>query len=273
MTSAIVLGSNGFLGSRIVKAGEGRLSPEVVNQVLTSRDLDTFAGKVERIVKLREASAIINCLGRRHGTEEVLNLANHQIPVALMQVARSLGVQLIHLASASEVAAFTSDRVSMSDYSRSKLAGTQACLEYEKSKVLRIYNMHGLPHQESSGLHQLCHAIAESQRNSRVVEIIDTVRDYVSVDHVVSEIIRSLDDTSAGLREVCSGQPIRLSEILAQLQQSRLDRYEVVFAPATEVGPVIGPSKYTKIGASDKRTLLLRIAREVQTCAESLTQE
>ena len=135
----------------------------------------------------------------------------------------------------------------------------------ENATVLRVYNLHGLPHQSSSGLHQLCRSVRIALDRGTQPALIDTTRDYVHWQTVLNALNKALDLNSNGLIEVCSGFGISMSELIKGLPQNIRAQIEEQLVPADYFRSVIGPKQDFSYEESAKSTLLGALIHEVLT--------
>jgi nucleoside-diphosphate-sugar epimerase len=277
ISQALVLGSGGFLGQLILSAVGVRYSPLRVSRVRDESDLPRFEREVENLLKHNPQAAVVNCIGIREASLDIMKVLNGRIPESLARVAERHGAKLIHFGSAAEtiqLAQKDSEGVGTPPaatlaYGMTKRAGTEACLAYENATVLRVYNLHGLPHQSSSGLHQLCRSVRITLDGGAQPSLIDTTRDYVHWQTVQLALNTALDFSSCGLIEVCSGFGISMSEIIEGLPLDVRTQVSDQLKPANYFAPVIGPRPTLGVEASSKPTVIDALRDEVMTCASS----
>ncbi len=221
-THAFVLGSGGFLGRIILAEPGARYSPLRISQIHDETDLPRFEHEVENALEHNPQAAIVNCIGTREASPELMKVLNVGIPESLVRVTERFDARLIHFGSAAETTQLAqkategihSPAGAISAYGITKRAGTEACLTYKNATVLRVYNLRGLPHQSNSGLHQLCGILRVALGGGVLSPLIDTTRDYVHWQNVRIALNLALDSDSYGLIEVCSGFGIAMSEIV-----------------------------------------------------------
>jgi nucleoside-diphosphate-sugar epimerase len=169
----LILGSNGYVGSRILSVGTARHVPLCVSRITNENDLLRFEQEVQHAIGMHPDAALVNCLGVRSSSRKNMELLNVRVPETLVKVLQKSEMRLIHFGSAAEIvevipkAESTSIAVPPQSllYSQTKRRGTQIALSHKDAVVLRLYNLHGLPHQTDSGLHQLCLRIRSSLNN------------------------------------------------------------------------------------------------------------
>jgi nucleoside-diphosphate-sugar epimerase len=276
-TQAFVLGAGGFLGRLILSEVGVRYSPLRVSQVRDESDLPRFEHEVENLLKHNPQAAIVNCIGIREASLDMMTVLNGGIPESLARVAERHDVRLIHFGSAAETIQLAQKEsggigtlpAAMLAYGMTKRAGTEVCLAYENATVLRVYNLHGLPHQSSSGLHQLCRSVRIALDGGEQPSLIDTTRDYVHWQTVRLALNTALDFNSCGLVEVCSGFGIAMSEIIEGLPLGVRTQVFDQLKPANYFAPVIGPRSSLGVEVSSKPTVIDALRDEVMTCASS----
>lgn len=274
---ALVLGSGGFLGGLILSDVGGRYRRLLVSQVRDQSDLPRFEREVENHLAENPQAAIVNCIGVREAPPSIISVLNTGIPVSLARVAERHGAGLIHFGSAAETTQLAQKNgegvgtppAAMLAYGMTKRAGTRACLAYEKATVLRVYNLHGLPHQSSSGLHQLCRSVRMTLDGQAQPSLIETTRDYVHYQAVRLALSTALDSNATGLIEVCSGFGIAMSEIIVGLPLDVRTQVFEQLEPANYFAPVIGPRNNLGVEVSSKLELIDALRDEVMTCASS----
>ena len=276
-THAFVLGPGGFLGQIILAEAGARYTPLRVSQVQDENDLMRFEREVENVLKHNPQAAIVNCIGRREASLDLMKVLNVGIPEILVKVTKRFEARLIHFGSAAE----TTQSVQKASegihpapaatltYGTTKRAGTDVCLTYEKATVLRVYNLHGLPHQSSSGLHQLCRSVRIALDRGTQPSLIDTTRDYVHWQAVLNALNNALDFNSNGLIEVCSGFGIAMSEIIEGLPLDVRTQVAEQLKPPDYFAPVIGPHPTLGEDATNKSNVVRALSDEVTTCASS----
>jgi len=277
VTQAFVLGSGGFLGRRIVIEDGARYSPYQVSRLCHESDLPRFEREVENLLKHEPEIAIVNCIGIRDAPLATMELLNVRIPESLTKMTAKHGSRLIHFGSAAETTQVTkvqsngagSPPPAMLTYGATKRAGTQACLAYKNATVLRLYNLYGLPHQDSSGLHKLCRSVQVALNGDAQPSLIDTTRDYVHWESVRLALDSALDLKSCGLIEVCSGFGISMTEIIEGLPFAVRTQVAEQLKPANYFAPVIGPLSGLSVEVSSKSVVIDTLRDEVMTCASS----
>jgi nucleoside-diphosphate-sugar epimerase len=231
----------------------------------TSEDLRRVRSLLQTKLSPRPTLTVINCVGMRGGNEKALNVVNADFPAVLAEVTTEVGAHLIHLGSAAEIVT-TPQGVASTIYQQSKRRGTDGVLRFPHTTVLRIFNLHGLPHQEFAGLHAVCQSLAARRVGAPPPQLFDTVRDYVHWSHVIEVIQNAVAEGPMGLEEVGSGHSIALSEIIG-------------FLPGADAGALldtlIKPDLYSSAVSTaphrapdfSRDELLALLAREVSECA------
>lgn len=223
-TPGVVLGASGFLGSHLMENYPDDLIAGPRLKVKTAADLAILEGTLDNFLDEVPTHAIFNCIGLRKGTDDQLTLANQDVPRVVVDVAAKRSVRVIHIGSAAEL---VSAREGVDPevarpllrYSESKKAGTREVLQYDQAVVARIHNLHGLPHQPSSGLHSLCIAIRKLSERQQPLEspIIDVTRDYIHWQAALAEVRAIVDKTIKGIIEIRSGISLPLHAIVEEL--------------------------------------------------------
>jgi nucleoside-diphosphate-sugar epimerase len=268
----LVLGSRGYLGGKLLKSASGAFKALPVSRVETPEDLPRFAAQVRAALARMSGATLINCIGLRVGTADHLNLINASIPAVLAEVASDCGSHFIHIGSAAETVA-PLPGVSLSavaqalEYGVSKRVGSSACLEFPLTSVLRVYNLHGLPHQSDSGLHQICLAHSAFDKGENVSSLINTTRDYVDWQTVVTAVEEAVTIGPMGMREVCSGVGVSVSQILEAINDGPSRIITASLVPADLIGPVVGSDAWPISNVEDSLELAARLALEVAACA------
>ena len=266
-----MLGANGYLGQRII-GGRSRFIPVDIGRVNSGSDLLMVRVSLEQAIDAYPDIPVLNCIGLRHGTETELALLNSDLPKTVAAVAELTGTALVHIGSAAELLrplqmsdeAFIDVPATARAYAASKVAGTKAVLDYGNGTVLRVYNLHGLVHQENSGLHQMCLAIRAAMKSSPEEELVDTVRDYVHWRDVRAAVDMALEDPIPGVVEICSGVGISMADIACRLPSPLGDAVTQMLVPADLYSPVVGPPS-----GIDPHVLALELCKEVLECASS----
>lgn len=223
-TPGVVLGASGFLGSRIVEHYPDDLIAGPRLNIHRATDLGVLEGTLNSFLDDVPTHAIVNCIGLREGTDEQLTLANQVIPRVVVDVAAKRSVRVIHIGSAAEL---VSAREGVNPdvarpllrYSESKKAGTREVLQYDRATVARIHNLHGIPHQSSSGLHSLCLAIKRLSERPELLNspVIDVTRDYIHWQVALAELRAIVDKNMKGIIEIRSGISLPLHAIVDEL--------------------------------------------------------
>ena len=268
---ALVLGANSYLGQRIV-GGRSSFIPVDIGRVNFESDLVKVRMSLEQAIDAYPDIPVLNCIGLRHGAATELALLNSDLPKTVAAVAEPTGTALVHIGSAAELLrplqmsdeAFIDVPATARGYAASKVTGTEAVLDYRNGTVLRVYNLHGLVHQEHSGLHRMCLAIRAAMQSSPGEELIDTVRDYVHWRDVRAAVDSALKDPRPGVMEICSGVGISMADIACRLPSPWGEAVAHMLVPADLYSPVVGPPS-----GIDPHVLALELCEEVLECASS----
>jgi nucleoside-diphosphate-sugar epimerase len=223
VTTYLVLGASGFLGSHVHEAlGQCDESPDLV--AVSRRPphialspgsswvpVDLVTAPVAELVALIEASrpdALINCAGRTSGSAEQMWELNTTFVDKLVQALRLSGPRpFVHLGSAAEYGAQprdvsireTAPTHPVSDYGRSKLAATRIITNAAErgdicATVLRVFNPVGprAPADSLAGraVRELKMA-QEAKRSSVTMGPLSAYRDFVAASDVASAALRA----------------------------------------------------------------------------------
>ena len=192
--SVSILGSNGFIGSAIV------------------RNLIVKGWKIDRATELDlgnfsirdEVDTIINCVGTFSADEKLSYYINSQFPAKLAKQTAILGSRLLHFGSSAEYApnenliTETSATKATDIYSKSKLLGSNAVIETGSSSrniVLRPFGVvQNIGDPKPSHPSNLMSAISDAIANKVVkVKNPNAIRDLVNVNEVAKATIKLLD--------------------------------------------------------------------------------
>jgi nucleoside-diphosphate-sugar epimerase len=192
--SVSVLGSNGFIGSAIVRnlIHEGW----EIDQA-TELDIGNFSIR-------DEVETIINCVGTLSADENLAYHINSQFPAKLAKQTAMLGSRLLHFGSSAEYApnenliAETSATKATDVYSKTKLLGSNAVIENGSSGrniVLRPFGVvQNISDPKPSHPSNLMSAISDASTNKAVkVRNPNAIRDLVNVNEVAKATIKLLD--------------------------------------------------------------------------------
>lgn len=273
---ALVLGSNGYLGNKLLQSSSGVFKRLPVDRVTAASDLKRFAAQVREALAEQEGASLINCIGLRTGTDHDLHLINASIPAVLAEVSSDCLTHLIHIGSAAEtLVPLPSVTLSlpvvtqMLGYGTSKFAGSTACLDFPMTTVLRVYNLHGLPHQNHSGLHKLCVAYSSFKKGVDTPALINTSRDYVDWMTVVNAVEEAVAVGPSGFSEVCSGVDVSIAQILEAIDDETAGALTDSLREADLFETVKGASPRSAISHEDSNSIAARLASEVLECASS----
>lgn len=274
---ALLLGSTGYVGSRILSVSAARYIPLRVSRITNEYDLIRFEQEVQKALEIYPDAALVNCLGIRSSSRENMELINVGVLESLIKVLETSQTQLIHLGSAAEIAEviheadLTTSTVSPHSltYKETKSRGTEIALTYKNALVLRLYNLNGLPHQPDSGLHQLCLRIRSSLNNDPLEVIVDATRDYVEWRKVPVILDRVMRSKMTGLLELCSGFGTSISDIVHELPNDIRDEMSGLLVAPDYFSPVIGIRKVIDPSIISSQEIAKKLSREVLSCAFS----
>jgi nucleoside-diphosphate-sugar epimerase len=178
----------------------------------------------------------VNAVGILDGSPAVMVALNAVLPGRLADICalRRPGTRLVHIASSAEYGAVVfgtsvaedAPTNPVSDYGRSKLAGTRAVLERARAgldaRVLRVFNPVGAGAAASSllGRAALMLRAALASRSARVtLGPLDAYRDFVDARDVADAVVRAALSPGGGdvLLNVGSGHAVQAREAVRQL--------------------------------------------------------
>lgn len=266
--AVVVCGPTGFLGSRAIEASEGEYSGLSIPRMETSEDLRHVRALLQERLSLRPSFTVINCVGLRGGSENALNVVNADFPVVLAEVTSEVGANLIHLGSAAEIVR-TPRGVASTAYQESKRRGTESVLRFQHTTVLRVFNLHGLPHQQSAGLHSVCQALAASRIGASLPQLFNTVRDYVHWSHVIERIQHAVSNGPLGLEEVGSGHGIALSEVIESLPRDDAETLLRTLIEPDLYSSAVSTTSFRGSPLLSRDEIVALLAIEIDQCASS----
>jgi nucleoside-diphosphate-sugar epimerase len=223
MTTYLILGASGFLGSQVHEAINRSTTPPAI--VAVSRNppriplpnnsswvpMDLTRASVEELVVLIQASrpdALINCAGRTSGTSEQLWEINTTFVDNLIQALRVAGpTPLVHLGSAAEYGvqpegvpiSESAKPEPVSNYGRSKLAATRKVLAATNdgdiaATVLRVFNPIGLRAPADSLARRAIDQLILAQKHHRhsiSLGSLSSSRDFVAASDVATVVLQT----------------------------------------------------------------------------------
>jgi nucleoside-diphosphate-sugar epimerase len=241
MTAVVLIGASGWFGRRL----RDRLPGCTV--VAADDILRTEGAALPPLLGDRD-TVIVNAAGARHGTEEVMQRLNVDLPTLLGDAVARDGGHVVHLGSAAEygldqpdgVCHESADALPGSDYGRTKLAGTQRLLGGGLATVLRVFNVAADPPQEGSPLADVVARIAAAIARGADVEVVSagTVRDWVSADFVCASVVHAAEVRPAGVYNLCSGAGVRMGDAVEEALNAigvAVGVRDLAMAPATVV--------------------------------------
>ena len=215
--SLAILGANGFIGSAISKKLISNGWKVENNEVLDLSDYTSWENN----------DFIINCVGTTNPNEEIAFRVNAEFPAKLAKFAAKTGAKLIHFGSSAEYASsknLISEKSATKTediYSKSKLEGTNAILEFGKigrSTVLRPFGIiqrvsDPIPAKPS----KLLKIISEASSQQKVeVKNPEAIRDLVGIDDLALITVKLLDSDREwpSIANISSGVGHSLREIV-----------------------------------------------------------
>lgn len=272
---AVVLGAGGYLGRCLLEAYPGDLMPGPRFKATTATDLANVEKTLDNFLREESTHALVNCIGLREGTDAELTLANQYVPRIIANVARARSLRLVHIGSAAELLVA---REGVNEeaarpllrYSESKKAGTREALGHANALVARIHNLHGLPHQSSSGLHTLCLAVRGVTEGQQSPEssVVNVSRDYIHRQLALEKVRALVDDGEVGVVEIRSHISVSLRSIVEHLPTRLQSQLLLRLSPPDILSDVL--SSHGSL--STPRSISLKaaeLAGEVIECASS----
>jgi GDP-4-dehydro-6-deoxy-D-mannose reductase len=244
MRSAVVTGSQGFIGRFLVDAllqrgvavtTIGRKpSADMTHVVLDSASWNSRA--LDRVLEDAEPDCIFHLAGRARGTPAELTSTNADLVRALLRALKRTGLRprLIIAGSAAEYGAAIRDGepvretapcAPLSPYGVSKQAQTRAALAYGDATdtpvlVARIFNVLGPCMPTHLAIGDFVNQIMSmpGDRGTLHVGNIDVRRDMIDVEHIATLLCQLADKLDArGVVNICSGQAPLLRDLVEML--------------------------------------------------------
>lgn len=275
----LILGASGYLGGKILHTAgiHGRSMP--TSRIGDVNDLDTFSERLKIELGGGRYRSVVNALGVRNGSRHAMHMVNATVPEIIVSVAAECHTRVVHLGSIAEASSWDDAHVTSGDpamilartYAETKRRGSEVCLASGIASVLRVHNLHGLPHQHGSGIHHLCQSLRHlSSQDAHPFRVVNTTRDYIGWQRVVKVVLAAaFAPPKTAYIDVCSGLDITVSEIVGAMPvdvganlASRLIEPDWPVATIQEGRIPTGES----IG---KAALIRQLASEVVTCAFS----
>ena len=239
-----VLGATGWIGSAIMRRIPCAL-PISTGRALNDGLAAAFAAAGG---ELSGPAVIVNAAGARLGDPADLAPLNAGLAAELAGFARTHHVSLVHLGSAAEyglasdVNWVTEDMPAhpVSDYGKSKLAGSNAVLESGQGCVLRLFNIVDSPPQPGSPLADIHQRILRGVRLGEPVEVLsaEIARDYVSREFVAESVAAAAELRLTGLFNLSSGRAVtvrHIAEATVRKLGSEITVRDLVAVPANSI--------------------------------------
>lgn len=238
---AIVVVGQGWVGRRLVDALR---DVDVAASGWSPTRVPNGAKRTASLLKLLDRSpdtVVVNAAGRTRGTLAELVDANVTFPTWLAELLNEAGSRLVHLGSAAEYGATTSDEPiredatahPSTDYGRTKLDGTLSVLgrgHPGSTIVLRPFNLVGPGAPPGSPVAEFAAAIEALDSSGGSVEVRwpATVRDFTTVGQLATSLVGLLSaDEHPPIVNVCSGVGVRFDAVIQALGR-RIGRQVVV---------------------------------------------
>ena len=219
--STILLGSNGWIGSHILKNPEYRLKT-LDSSNLNKHDFETW-------LHFQMAECYINCIGKNSGSEANMEWANIGVVEALLKHAKKTGARVITLGSASEYGDIQVPEINEnldpnpnSIYGKQKLVANQMLNEFVidggSGVATRIFNVIGPKQSLKTALGQITNRMRDQKAGGElVIDNYDVVRDYISLEFVVDVLVKLTSLHFNGTLNIGSGKPIILIDLLNEI--------------------------------------------------------
>jgi nucleoside-diphosphate-sugar epimerase len=246
----LVLGGSGFVGKHLL-ATLNAADTEVISVSRTALHVpkvmrcvrgivaDLFReDAVGRILRETQPTVIVNLVALKQGDAGLLCSANVSLPVGVlgMTLRWAPHARLVFVGSAAEYGLAGNTEPMLTEnspcqpsgmYGLTKLAGTVASLSLARQlglclSVLRPFNIIGAgsPRELVVGaiIERIIASRAQGERQPISVGRVDSIRDFVAVEDVVSAIVSlARHDLSPAVYNVCSGEPRSIEEVVGIL--------------------------------------------------------
>lgn len=274
----LVIGT-GWVGTRLVAAFERR---GITSAAWSPRGSQLRTGGEDRLEAVLDSlgpQLVVNAAGRRAGGEDEMLDANAHFARWVAERVAPIGARLIHLGSAAEyghpgsgaaVAESTECRPTTA-YGRTKLAGTEAVLEWrDRADVLvaRPFNLVGPGAPPGTPVAQFAQEVAALGPAGGAVSVQwpPTVRDLITVEQLARSLVELASvPTLPGVVNVCSGGGVSFREIVEALGRRRGVEVRVETSGEPGIPTVIGDPSLLRslIGAAPQPLEPDAVARAV----------
>lgn len=258
MTRFLVVGGRGFIGRRVLES-LGSTDPVVGTtrryleglQHVEAADPADLHDALDRV----RPDVVVNAAGLLAGTYDELWTANVTLVRRLVDEVGERGLRLIHTGSAAEVGDPGTDRPidesvachPLSDYGRSKLAGTQVVIDAQHrgldAAVARVFNTVGPAQHPVQPLGDAIRRIRDLDPQGGALSVgnCQVVRDFVEVGFV-ADAIAALGHAPrlAPVVNVCSGTGRPVQELIEALLAARGTTAQITDLGEPAIPAVVG---------------------------------
>ena len=218
-----IIGASGWIGRAVRSLAATTESTTEVFSV----DLNTTfinAENVRQILRPAPDLTVMCLAGKKNGARQELYNANAHLPSLIVESLEGSGAHLVHIGSSAEYGdpgtflpiAEDLAPAPKSDYGASKLAGTEAVLNYRYSCVLRAFNIFDSEMPSGHVLTEISEKIECAYRNGSDVELrsAGTTRDFVTRNFIAKSLIHAAHHRTSGLFNICSGIGLSFQDIV-----------------------------------------------------------
>ena len=217
----VLTGATGWIGSQLAQ-----VLPYV--HTLPAR---TVLAKPDTLTDvLTQGDVVVNAAGLRSGADDDMYLANVGLTKQLVRAAEARGCRVIHLGSAAEYGPGHESVLSedttphpRSYYGITKLIATELLQNWGHATVLRLFNIASSPPQPGSPLADVVGRVRHGIDSQRPAELLaaQTIRDWVSLGHVVRCVQHAVVHDEPGVFNICSGIGASMNDIAAAMLSLR----------------------------------------------------
>ncbi len=269
-----IIGTSGWIGRAVWGVAANRESDTEAFSVSLNAPLVT-SEHVREVLRPDPDLTVMCLAGLKNGDRKALYAANADLPALIVDSLEGSGAHVVHIGSAAEYGdpetflpiAEDFIPVPKSDYGSSKLAGTQAVLNYPYSCVLRAFNIFDSEMPNGQVLTEIRDKIDLAYRSGSDVELMSAsmIRDFVTRDFMVKSLIYAAGHRTSGLFNVCSGKGLSFQDIAEEMAHSLRYKLTVRDLGYPGIRSIIGnPTSWLnetrlkeQTSASDVATLLL----------------
>ncbi len=250
---AVVIGA-GWVGERVTAEFERR---GLATASWSPRDVPQRADRDEHLAAFLDRVGprlVVNAAGLRAGDEDEMLDANVRFAARVVELVARTDARLVHLGSAAEYGMPASEGPIRERsecrpagmYGRSKLAGTQAVLEWRHRAdvlVARPFNLVGPGAPPGTPVAQFAQEVAALRPMGGLVHVQwpATVRDLITVEQLARSLVELASvPTLPGVVNICSGGGVSFGEIVEALGRRRGVEVRVETSGEPGIPTVIG---------------------------------